>query len=347
MIILGIESSCDDTSIALLEVKDSQLHMLAEKTASQIDIHKIHGGVIPEIAGRAHAEHILPVIEEVLKDQPTPDAIAVTAGPGLVTALLVGVEAAKSLSYLLNIPLIRINHMEGHIYSPLLPEQGTDGELKDIAFPALCLTVSGGHSAITLMHKHGEYERIGATRDDAAGETFDKIAKMVGFEYPGGPKISKAAKTGNPKAIDFPRPMILKDTCDFSFAGLKTAALYWLRDNTFEETTITREDFCASIEAAIVDSLLIKTMRAAKKHQPKTIILAGGVSANPTLRTQLEERIAKILPHTTFLKPQKGYSMDNAAMIALAGYYHAKEKDFTTPKELFADPQWYLTDNSN
>ncbi|MBT3817104.1 MAG: tRNA (adenosine(37)-N6)-threonylcarbamoyltransferase complex transferase subunit TsaD [Candidatus Magasanikbacteria bacterium] len=358
MIILGIESSCDDTSVALLQIKNNNITILAEKTASQIEIHKKYGGVIPELAGRKHAEQILPVIEEVLKGQAKPDALAVTAGPGLITGLLVGVEAAKSLSFLLDIPLVRTHHMEGHIYSVLLPEKGTQTPLPDITFPALCLTVSGGHTSLTLMKNHGEYVQIGATRDDAAGETFDKVAKMLGLPYPGGPQISALAKTGNEKAIPFPRPMLKKDTEDFSFAGLKTAALYWLQDHRLEKPcmanikklfgrqAVTRQDFCASFEQAIIDVLVIKTLRATKKYNPKTIILGGGVSANKKLQKTLQDEIKKQDQTLEVRIPKSGYSMDNAAMIALAGYYHAKKKEYTTWQDIVADPQWLLTDKS-
>ncbi|MFH0857373.1 MAG: tRNA (adenosine(37)-N6)-threonylcarbamoyltransferase complex transferase subunit TsaD [Candidatus Magasanikbacteria bacterium] len=233
MKILAIESSCDDTSVAFLDATDEKITILAEKTASQIEVHKKYGGVVPEIAGREHAENIMPVVEEVIGKQEKPDVIAVTSGPGLITGLIVGVEVAKALSYLWNVPIVSVNHIEGHIHSPIL--NNGDVSLKNIKLPAICLTVSGGHTEIVHIQKWGEYKRVGGTRDDAAGETFDKAAKMLGLEYPGGPKISKLALTGNPKAIQFPRPMVHKDTYDFSFAGLKTSALYWLRDNKLKK----------------------------------------------------------------------------------------------------------------
>lgn len=336
MRILGIESSCDDTSAALVEMTDASTTILAEKTASQIEVHKKYGGVVPEVAARCHAENILPVIETVLEGQSKPEAIAVTSGPGLLTGLLVGVEVAKNLSYLWNIPLIRTNHIAGHIHSVLLAGEGKTNATH-IQFPALCLVVSGGHTELIYMKSSGEYERIGKTRDDAAGECFDKTAKLLGFEYPGGPKISKVAKDGNPKAIPFPRPMLHENNFDFSFAGLKTAVLYWLRDH---EKNYDVADVCASIEAAIVETLVTKTIRAAEHYQPKNIILAGGVAANPSLRTQLAGAITAILPTTPLLIPELKYCMDNAAMIAAAGYYTAKKTDYTPWHALQADPNW-------
>lgn len=335
MLILGIESSCDDTSLALLDISKQGHTILFEKTASQIDVHKKYGGVVPEIAGRMHAEKIVPLIDAALERQPKPDAIAVTAGPGLITGLLVGVEAARALSYALDIPLIRTNHIEGHLYSVELQEK------KQIQFPALCLIVSGGHTELILMKDHGKYKLLGATRDDAAGECFDKVAKLLGLPYPGGPQISKLAETGNTKAINFPRPMMKEENYLFSFAGLKTSALYWLRDNKLDNK-ITTNDFCASFEQAIVDVLITKTIKAATKYKPKSIILAGGVSANKKLRQTLDEAVQNNFSDTQFMIPQLKYAMDNGAMIAMAGYYHALKKDFTSWKKIQADPNWEL-----
>jgi N6-L-threonylcarbamoyladenine synthase len=336
MYILGLESSCDDTSVALLDSSQKGHFVLFEKTASQIEIHKKYGGVVPEIAGRMHAEKIVPLIDAALEGQPKPDAIAVTAGPGLITGLLVGVEAARTLSYALDIPLIRTNHIEGHIYSVELQEKQSS-----IQFPALCLVVSGGHTELILMKDHGKYKFLGATKDDAAGECFDKTAKLLGLPYPGGPQISKLAETGNTKAIKFPRPMIDDENYLFSFAGLKTSALYWLRDNKLDDK-ITTNDFCASFEQSIVDVLIYKTLKAATQYKPKTIILAGGVSANKKLRQTLDEAVKNQFPETNFMIPQMKYTMDNGAMIATAGYYHALKKDFTPWQKIQADPNWEL-----
>lgn len=337
MKILGIESSCDDTSVALVDCQGDQFTVLAEKTASQIEIHKQYGGVVPEVAGRQHAEAIFPVIEEVMHGQEKPDAIAVTAGPGLITGLAIGVEAARALSYLWNAPLVRTNHMDGHVHSVQIKPESTP-----IQFPALALLVSGGHTELLLMHDHGRYEKLGATRDDAAGECFDKVAKLLGLEYPGGPKISALAKTGNVHAVPLPRPMLREDNFDFSFAGLKTAALYWLRDNELSVAPSgpTMEDFCASLEQAITDVIVHKTCRATEKFKPKTIILGGGVSANEKIRESLRTALAQTIPEATFLVPDRRYSMDNGAMIAVAGYYQAQKNKFTPWRELVADPAW-------
>ncbi|MFA4831425.1 MAG: tRNA (adenosine(37)-N6)-threonylcarbamoyltransferase complex transferase subunit TsaD [Patescibacteria group bacterium] len=383
MLILGIESSCDDTSVALVEANKNEIKILAEKTASQIEVHKKYGGVVPEIAGRKHAEKILPLIEAVMDGQNKPDVIAVTAGPGLMTGLLVGVTAAQTLSYLWNVPVTPINHIEGHIYSVLLDKKqgnnirksGLSVIRKEIIFPALCLIVSGGHTELILMKNHGKYELVGKTRDDAAGECFDKVAKLLGLDYPGGPQISKLAESGNPSAIPLPRPMLARrsptrgedeldnDSFDFSFSGLKTAALYWLRDNAKKQVTsyklsrhsgiplaagqVTRQnDFCASFQQAIIDVLVAKTIRAAKKYNPKTIILAGGVSANKKLKETLKKEIERRLPLSSFLFPLSSYSMDNAAMIAMAGYIHAIKNDFTPWQQLTADPNWKIYQQS-
>jgi N6-L-threonylcarbamoyladenine synthase len=357
MLVLGIESSCDDTSVALLDCSEKGHFVLSEKTASQIEVHKKYGGVVPEIAGRMHAEKIVPLIESVLENQPKPDVIAATSGPGLITGLLVGVEAARTLSYVWNMPLVSTNHIEGHIYSTQIANQGNGKP--QIQFPALCLIVSGGHTELILMKNHGEYTLLGSTKDDAAGECFDKGAKLIDLPYPGGPQISKLALTGNTKAIHFPRPMLDSGDYNFSFSGLKTSALYWLRDhklsamhvNPFnlpagvfgqipEEPTVN--DFCASFEQAIIDVLVIKTMTAAREYKPKTFILGGGVSANQKLRQTLQEEITKQFPDTSFQLPEIKYAMDNGAMIAVAGYYHAIKKDFTSWNKIKADPNWRL-----
>lgn len=356
MTILGIESSCDDTSAALIRGSQEGFDVLAEKTASQIDVHKQYGGVVPEIAGRKHAEKMLPVVASVLNGQATPDAIAVTAGPGLMTGLLVGVEVAKTISYLWDVPLIRTNHIEGHIYSVLL-----DTQADDIQFPALCLIVSGGHTEFILMRDHGVYEKVGGTRDDAVGEAFDKVAKMLDLEYPGGPKISKLAESGDTGSIPFPRPMINDESLDMSFSGLKTAALYWLRDNTLaamhttplgslfsflpnkfgtRQSGPTRHDFCASFEQTIVDVLVAKTKRALKQYAPKTLILSGGVSANTRIRETLGIIAAE--KKINYMIPPRKYCMDNATMIAVAGYHHALQNDYTDWKDMQADPVWRI-----
>ncbi len=344
MKILGIESSCDDTSVALIEMDEKNLTILAEKTASQIDVHAKYGGVIPEVAGRKHAENIIPVIEEVLKDQSKPDVIAVTYGPGLITGLLVGVEAAKTLSYLWNIPVVPVNHIEGHFYSPEISQ--TETKRKPIEYPALALIVSGGHTELALSNQEGHYEKIGGTRDDAVGECFDKVAKLLGIPYPGGPKISKLADTGDATKIEFPRPMEHSHDFDMSFSGLKTAVLYWLNDHPIttenprfenEEGSFMIEDVCASVQSAITDVLMSKTAAAIRKHNPKTLILAGGVSANKKLRGELEALAKK--QDIEFRLPELPYTTDNAAMIAVAGYHRYHAKKTLDWKDITADPQ--------
>lgn len=331
MLILGIESSCDDTSVALLDCTEKGCFVVKEKTASQIDVHQKYGGVVPEIAGRMHAEKIVPLIEYILNEEKKPDIIAVTTGPGLITGLIVGTETARTLSYSLNIPAIAVNHMSGHIHA-------VEIDNKKIEYPAIALIVSGGHTEIILMKEEGKYELLGATLDDAAGECFDKVAKLLSLPYPGGPQISHYAENGDTTKIEFPRPMIKSENFNFSFAGLKTSALYWLRDNKFGE--ITKNDFCASFEQAIIDVLISKTLHAAKKYHPKTVILAGGVAANKKLRESLKTEIEKI--DLTFRMPEIKHCMDNAAMIAMAGHNQAKQKDFTNWQNLKADPNWEL-----
>ncbi len=328
MRILGIESSCDDTSVALLEKTEAGFYIQKEKTASQIEIHKKYGGVIPEIAGRKHAEQIVPLIEHILENQEKPDLIAVRSGPGLITGLLVGIEAARALSYAWNIPLIGVNHIDGHLHSVELEQP--------IQFPALALVVSGGHTELVLMRDHGDYTKIGKTRDDAVGECFDKCAKILGFDYPGGPKISREGKMGNPSAIAFPRPMMKDANYDFSFAGLKTAALYHLRDHP----DVSVPDFCASVEQAMIDVLIEKTLRAVKEFAPKSVLLVGGVSANTKLRDTLKEKLLDIAPDTSCLLSPKTHSMDNGAMIAVAGYYAYTKKGASDMMALSPEPQW-------
>lgn len=348
MLILGIESSCDDTSAALLECSKSGCFVIRESTASQIAIHKKYGGVVPEIAGRMHAEKIMPLIEAVLKGK-KPGAIAVASGPGLITGLIVGVEAARALSAAWKIPVIGVNHMAGHIHSVEILNSKSEilnkSKNQKIQYPALALIVSGGHTEIIKINAPGKYKLIGATRDDAAGECFDKVAKLLNLPYPGGPQISKLAEKGNPAAIRFPRPMLNYSAqggpawgWDFSFAGLKTSALYYFRDNP----KVNKANFCASFEQAIVDTLVGKMTRAIKQFKPKTVILCGGVSANKKLRTELKSEINKVANCSLFIVPSLSYCMDNAAMIAVAGYELAKNKKFTPWRKLKADPNWEL-----
>ncbi len=332
MRILGIESSCDETSIAIVNKDGENFNIAKNLIASQIKTHAPYGGVVPEIAAREHASTILPLLVEsgVKSDGSNIDVIAVTSGPGLVPALRVGVELAKTLAWLWKKPLVGVNHLEGHIYSVWLNEPKPE-------FPALCLLVSGGHTEFILMKDHGSYELVGMTRDDAAGEAFDKVAKLLGLSYPGGPEISRLAKEGNPAAIAFPRPMLKSGDFDMSFSGLKTAVLYQVEENPDQK----KADVAASFQEAVVDMLTKKTLGAIEKHGPVSLILSGGVSANHELRNRLSKSVESF-PGMTFHAPELSLTGDNAVMIAIAGGFRAEKKEFTDPLELNADPNMRL-----
>ncbi len=334
MRILGIETSCDETSIALINEQDGRFVVEKNLLSSQAKIHAQYGGVVPEVAAREHAVHAFPMLKEagIPRDGKGIDAVAVTAGPGLVPALRIGVELGKTLAWAWNKPLVAVNHLEGHVYSVWLDKD------KVPAFPSLCLLVSGGHTELILMKGHGQYELLGMTRDDAAGEAFDKVAKMLGLSYPGGPEISKHALEGDPEAIAFPRPMLESKDYDFSFAGLKTAVRVYLSEHP--EHIVA--DVAASFQAAAVDTLVTKTLRAAVEHNPSSVILSGGVSANKQLRETLMQELQEEFPHITFYAPELKYTGDNAAMIALAGLMRAKKNEFVDPLTLVADPNLRL-----
>ncbi len=280
------------------------------------------------------------------------DAIAVTAGPGLVPALRVGVELAKALAYFWQKPLVTVNHLEGHIYSVWIgksearnpkSEKIPNTKYQIPKFPALALLVSGGHTELIFMKNHGEYELLGMTRDDAAGEAFDKVAKLLGLPYPGGPAISKMAENGNPEAIAFPRPMIESDNLDFSFAGLKTAVAVYMKDKgNGERGTGNREDICASFQAAVVEVLVAKTLKAVDRMRPASVILSGGVAANALLRETLGAALKEKFSDITYHVPDRSLTGDNAAMIAAAGYFRAQKKNFVDPLTLEADPHMRL-----
>lgn len=344
MKILGIETSCDDTCAALIDIKRGKFNVIKSIVSSQADLHKKYGGVVPEVAARKHVETILPVIQEVVpriwraggSRIPKIDAIAIASGPGLITSLHVGVETAKALSVAWDVPLIKVNHIEAHIYSPLLNKN-----IADLKFPSIALIVSGGHTELILMRGHGKYQLLGRTRDDASGEAFDKSAKMLGLSYPGGPQVSKRAEKGNPIAYDIPRPMIYEDNFEFSFSGMKNAIRLLVEDigkNKAQRTPI-KNNLCASIEHAIVDVLVTKSLKATDKYELKTFILAGGVSANKNLRSTLKRALPKKI---TFLVPEQKYCMDNAAMVAVAGFNHAQNKKFIPYHKLSADANWEL-----
>lgn len=324
--ILGLESSCDESAAAVLQFdKQANFKVLSSIISSQVDIHKQYGGVVPEIAAREHVITILPVIDQALSQAKINlkqlSAIAVTSGPGLITSLISASETAKALSFAHNIPLIATNHIEGHIYSAFLENK------KKIEFPALILTVSGGHNILAIMDNHLKYKIIGKTLDDAAGEAFDKAAKMMGLGYPGGPIIGKLAKeyiekNNDLEEIDLPRPMLNLNNFDFSFSGLKTALLYQLRKDKNWKNKIPQ--YCYSFQKATIDVLVGKTFKAVKKYPVKTIMLVGGVSANSELKKTFSERLKKDsnLKQIKFVSPALKYSGDNATMIALNGIFH-------------------------
>ena len=315
---MGIESSCDDTSAAVIRNRT----LLSNVIASQA-VHQKYGGVIPELASRAHQQNIIPVVDTALKEAGITidkvDAIAFTRGPGLLGSLLVGVSFAKGLSIARNIPLVEVNHLEGHILSHFVDIP--DREIPHPNFPFLCLLVSGGHTQIVRVDAPTKMEIIGTTIDDAAGEAFDKCAKVMGLPYPGGPVIDRLAKEGNPEAFKFAKPHV-EGAYDYSFSGLKTSFLYTLRDAVKENPNFVEEnkaDLCASLQKTIVDILLDKLVKASKATGIKDIAIAGGVSANSGLRNGVEE-MGRRRGWRTFL-PEFKFTTDNAAMIATAGHY--------------------------
>lgn len=311
--ILAIESSCDETAAAVVvNGRDVRSNVIS----SQIDLHTLYGGVVPEIASRKHIEKINQVIEEALEQAKTTldeiDAIAVTYGPGLVGALLVGVAEAKSISFARNIPLIGVHHIEGHISANYI-------ENKELEPPFLCLVVSGGHTHLVRVEDYGKYEILGKTRDDAAGEAFDKVARAIGLGYPGGPKIEKAAQKGNPDAITFPRAKITDGIYDFSFSGLKSAVLNYLNGAKMKGEEVQVADVAASFQKSVIDVLVGHAMNAVEEYHVDKLAIAGGVASNGALRRAMEEACAK--KGIKFYHPSPILCTDNAAMIGVAGYY--------------------------
>lgn len=371
MIILAIETSCDDTGIAILDINDKGFSVLTNLISSQIAIHAPWGGVVPSLAKREHQKSLIPLLIQALTNSkiksqkskiqlkseklstilaretellpqflkfiqkneiPDIDAIAVTQGPGLEPALWVGVNFARALAFAWDKPLIAVSHLEGHVFASLAQKIQTQGFNLDV-FPAINLLVSGGHTQLILVKNFGDYELLGETLDDAVGEAFDKVAKLLGLPYPGGPEISNLAKLGNPTAFNFPRPMLQhknyakprteprsgSGAWDFSFSGLKTAVLYEIK-KIVELTEKTRQDVSASFQASAIEVLVKKTIRASDEYNVKTIMISGGVSANEKLRCDLAEAITNELPNVEFLAPDKNLCTDNALMIALVGY---------------------------
>ncbi|HHV71351.1 MAG TPA: tRNA (adenosine(37)-N6)-threonylcarbamoyltransferase complex transferase subunit TsaD [Clostridia bacterium] len=319
-LIMGIETSCDETSVAI--VKNGR-EILANIIASQIDLHKKFGGVVPEEASRKHVELINPVIQEALTSAGVSfddlDGIGVSYGPGLVGALLVGVMTAKSLAYAKGIKLVGVNHVEAHMYANFL-------EYPWLEFPLICLVVSGGHSQIVYLAGHGEYELIGTTRDDAAGEAFDKVARVLNLGYPGGPAIDKLAREGNPKAIELPRARLKNDPYGFSFSGLKTAVLNYVNRCEQKGEKVHLPDLAASFQQAVIDVLVNNTVLAAKNYNVKTILLAGGVAVNSQLRSEMKEKAQA--EGIGVLYPSPILCTDNAAMVACLAYYKMRQGKF-------------------
>ncbi len=338
--ILGIETSCDETAAAV--VADGRI-ILSSVVASQVEVHTRFGGVFPEVASRQHILAIYPIVEQALQQAHLTlddiDGVAVTRGPGLPGSLVVGLNAAKGLALANNLPLIGVNHLEGHIYSAWLYQDTDQKPASAPEFPSLALIVSGGHTELILMKDHLDYARLGATLDDAAGEAFDKVARLLGLSYPGGPSIQNTAQGGNPLAFDFPRAW-LEDTWNFSFSGLKTAVLREVRKQEANPRGLPTQDLAASFQAAVVDVLVSKTMHAAKKFNARSILVAGGVSANQALRQSFALR----LPSNLHIPPLM-YCTDNAAMIAAAGYqrFVRSQRDGLDMDIL---PNWPLTETT-
>ncbi len=328
MNVLGIETSCDETGVALY---NSKTGLLADALHSQIDLHAVYGGVVPEIASRDHIRCLLPLIEQVLGEVgiKRPDAIAYTAGPGLVGALMVGGGMANGLGLAWNCPVIAIHHMEGHLLAPMLEDEPPE-------FPFLALLVSGGHSMLIAVRELGEYEVLGTTLDDAVGEAFDKTAKLLGLGYPGGPALAALAEGGNDAAYALPRPMLNRPGLDFSFSGLKTAVMLEVKKAIAAgELESCRADFAASFQKAAVDTLISRALKAAKQEGFERIVVAGGVGANKLLRKEMASRFdGKVF------YPRLDYCTDNGAMIAVAGALRLA--DATSATEIRAQARWSL-----
>ena len=318
--ILAIETSCDETSAAVIEDGHK---ILSNIVASQIKSHQRFGGVVPEIASRHHVEQITLIIEEAMKEAGVKyeelDAVAVTEGPGLVGALLIGVNAAKAIAFAHDLPLIAVNHIKGHIFANQL--------VSKLAFPILSLVVSGGHTELIYMESEDSYEIIGETRDDAAGEAYDKIGRVLGVPYPGGKHIDRMAHEGE-DTYHFPRAMIQDDNYDFSFSGLKSSFINTVHNARQKNEDIDPNDLAASFQAAVVDVLVDKTIRAAKEKNVKQLVLAGGVAANKGLRTALKAAVSQELPGAEILIPPLELCGDNAAMIGAAAYVQLKNSNF-------------------
>ncbi len=325
MLILAIESSCDDTAAAVI---NGPYRVLSSIISSQFDIHSKFGGIVPELASRAHIEAIRPVVDQALADAAVNlddiELIATTRGPGLVGSLLVGFTFAKALAMVKKVPCVGVDHLAGHLLSPLLEEKKPD-------FPYTALIVSGGNSSLFHVNSHTELQLIGRTRDDAAGEAFDKVAKLLNLGYPGGPEVSRFAQNGNPDAIKFPRAWLGKDSPDFSFSGLKTSVANFVNRCRQQNKNIPVEDICASFQEAVVEVLVEKTISAARKNNHETIAICGGVACNQRLREEMKNRCRQ--SGFSLHIPNPLYCTDNAAMIGLAGYYQFKQGNIISPDD--------------
>ncbi len=331
MLVLGLETSCDETGLALF---DSQKGLIGQVLYSQIQLHAEYGGVVPELASRDHVRKLIPLLDELLKQSNVTkqqiDAIAFTRGPGLMGALMTGALFGRSLAYALDIPAIGVHHMEGHLLAPLLSEQPPE-------FPFVALLVSGGHTQLMAAYGIGQYELLGESIDDAAGEAFDKAAKMMGLPYPGGPNIARLAEQGDPKAFDLPRPM-MHQGLNFSFSGMKTAVLTQYKKVIGQGR---EADLAASFQEAMVDTLVKKSIRALKQTQLKRLVIAGGVSANQLLRQRLEFELAKINAQVYYAEP--ALCTDNGAMIAFAGWQRLKAGQHDD-LSVSTTPRWPMTE---
>lgn len=328
ILILALESSCDETAAS---VNLNGTEVLSNVVSSQVKLHQKFGGVVPEIASRKHLELILPVIDQALAEAGVEfsdlDAVAATYGPGLVGGLLVGLTAAKTIALALKIPLIGVNHIAGHIYANFIANP-------DIEKPLICLTISGGHTDLLYFASRRGYKILGSTQDDAAGEAFDKISRFMGLGYPGGPAIEKAAQSGNPAAVDFPRAD-LGDSFNFSFSGLKTAVMNYINNQQQKGNLVNKADLAASFQAAVIDSLSSNLIAAVKKYNVKSVVLSGGVAANQQLRKSISEQTTEL--GLKLYYPPLDLCTDNAAMIGAVAYYQYLERDFAE-LSLSADP---------
>jgi N6-L-threonylcarbamoyladenine synthase len=331
--ILGIESSCDESAAA---VYDDSAGLLSHELFSQIDLHRLYGGVVPELASRDHVQRLLPLVRQALAKAGTEpaelDGVAYTAGPGLVGALLTGAALGRSMAYALGVPAVPVHHLEGHLLAPLLEDSPPP-------FPHLALLVSGGHTMLIVVRALGDYEMLGETRDDAAGEAFDKSAKLLGLPYPGGPELARLAEAGRPGVFQFPRPMLDRAGFEFSFSGLKTAVMLAVREQ--QPDAQRRADIARGVQDAIVDTLVTKTARALDETGLDALVVAGGVSANRALRSALTAAAGK--RNAAIYFPRLEFCTDNAAMIAVAGMARLKQGGAATNLAIEARAQWPLT----